>query len=77
VRQVQTHDAVMRLQQRGVHLRTGAEWKRPKDARARGHTWKFAGEPDSDCTFTPHLAGSKRKASSARFWHRLRAEGGA
>lgn len=36
------------------------------------YTWKLAGDPDSGCTFTPHLVGSRRNASRARFWHRLR-----
>jgi len=31
------------------------------------HAWKLAGEPDSDCTLTPHFSGSSRNASSARF----------
>jgi hypothetical protein len=30
-------------------------------------TWKLAGEPDRGWTLTPHLAGSRRKASRARF----------
>ena len=30
-------------------------------------TWKFAGEPESDCTLTPHFSESNRNASSARF----------
>jgi hypothetical protein len=29
-------------------------------------TWKFAGEPDSDCTLTPHFSGSSPKAARAR-----------
>jgi hypothetical protein len=29
-------------------------------------TWKLDGDPDSDCTLTPHLAGSRRNALSAR-----------
>ncbi len=32
-----------------------------------GGTWKLAGDPDSDCTLTPHFSGSRRKASNARF----------
>ena len=36
-------------------------------------TWKLAGEPDNDCTFTPHLSGSRRNASSALFWQRISA----
>ena len=30
-------------------------------------TWKLAGEPERDCTFTPHFSGSNLNASSARF----------
>jgi len=30
-------------------------------------TWKLAGEPERDCTFTPHFSGSSLNASSARF----------
>ena len=30
-------------------------------------TWKFAGEPESDCTLTPHFSGSNLNAASARF----------
>lgn len=33
--------------------------------------WKLAGEPDRDCTFTPHSAGSRRKAARARFCDRV------
>jgi hypothetical protein len=32
----------------------------------RRPTWKLAGEPDSDCTLTPHFSGSSRNASRAR-----------
>ena len=32
-------------------------------------TAKLAGLPEYGCTFTPHLAGSSLKASSALFWH--------
>lgn len=36
---------------------------------SRSPTWKFAGDPDSGCTFTPHLAGSRLNASKARFYN--------
>ena len=37
------------------------------------YTWKFAGDPESDCTFTPHFSGSSPKACRARFWHSVSA----
>ena len=36
-------------------------------ARRAAHTWKLEGEPDSDCTLTPHFSGSRWNAASARF----------
>jgi hypothetical protein len=101
VRQVERHDAIVRLQQRGVHLQ---RWGRPDGGRLGARTgrgassqqraqqpaadpkeggaglgkqhgggssqeraWKLAGEPESDCTLTPHSSGLRRKASRARF----------
>jgi hypothetical protein len=37
------------------------------------HTWKLAGDPESDCTFTPHFSGSSPNALSARSWHSVSA----
>ena len=37
--------------------------------RSAVYTAKLAGEPDSGCTLTPHTAGSRLNAASARAWH--------
>ena len=34
------------------------------------YTQKFAGDPESTCTFTPHSESFSRNASSARVWHK-------
>ena len=77
--QVETHDALVGVEQCGVDLRDdraggliGRFEKvvlRPPHARGDDlpHTWKLAGEPESDCTLTPHLAGSSLNAARARF----------
>lgn len=31
------------------------------------YTWKFAGDPESDCTFTPHFSGSSPKVDAIVF----------
>ena len=41
--------------------------------RSPVYTWKLEGDPERDWTLTPHFSGSKRNASSARFWHSVSA----
>ena len=47
--------------------------KEKKNSSPLRLTWKLAGEPDSDCTLTPHFSGSRPKAASARCWQRVSA----
>ena len=47
-------------------LTPAVQSQRREQTLAQSPTWKLAGEPDSDCTLTPHFSGSSRNASSAR-----------